>query len=195
MARPEAEWGSVHSAGDVYPAAGFAMLIFIRSGLLFFGAPRATASVTRSAGVQQNLALAWLATLLLWWRSSGRPLADNKRAAATGPPTMDLAGPLKRFKQACADGDARAARSALLEWSAARWPGETVRGLDELARRLGGEAASILRNLDRQLYAGDAAAWNGSAAWRELRPLLQNGDEKQNASVGSALPDLYPSRI
>jgi hypothetical protein len=100
---------------------------------------------------------------------------------------------MARLEQACRSGDATAARKALMDWGAARWPEDPPRRLDALAQRLGDEAGQVLAELDRRLYSNSTQSWDGTAAWQHLSPLLaRNSQAERRPGRGSPLPPLYP---
>ena len=133
--------------------------------------------------------LAWLLTLMVWWRLRRAPphVATAQVATSTQP-----AASLSQIEQAFRTNEAAAARHSLLQWAQARWAQDPPRRLDQLARRLGGEAAVVLDEIDRCLYAGQPQHWDGVAAWGRLAPVLQHASEKEAVSRGRALPPLYP---
>jgi hypothetical protein len=140
------------------------------------------------------LAVGWLATLVLLLRV--RRGGHRSPPAVSQPPDRSVPSPaqaLAGVRQACRADDPRAARRALLEWAAARWPEDSPRRLETLAQRLGGEGAAALRELDRRLYADTAGSWDGRAAWQRLSPFLTAPKTKAEAlRQGSPLPSLYP---
>ncbi len=147
-----------------------------------------------------GLALAWLATLLLWWRERRqRRVERNAPLRGTSPLAQpDLNDALEGVRQACLTGNARQARQALVAWGQARWPDEPPRRLEPLAAHLGGEAADWVRRLDRHLYADGALAWDGPTAWHELEAILSaaqrpalSGQKRRE----DPLPPLYAGRI
>ncbi len=142
------------------------------------------------------LALAWLATTALWLRARrahavpgvGAPAAPQTVAASPKPGRA-----LAAIEQACRSDDPAAARQALLEWAAVRWPEEPPRRLDSLIPRLGGEVAPVLHALDRSLYAQATQPWDGAAAWQVLSAALTRLDRTKSAMhKDGALPPLYP---
>lgn len=104
------------------------------------------------------LAALWLATVSAWAWSSRRRGRRRERPNVdrNAGPRPDLAGARKAVVQACRDGNAPAARQALLAWAAIRWPQAPPRGLSELGRLVDPQLAQPLRELDRACYAGDA---------------------------------------
>jgi hypothetical protein len=140
------------------------------------------------------LALGWLASTGLWLRARSTGPALGPTAAPVRPALSPVAA-LSRVRHACEAGDAKNARQALLDWAAARWPEDPALRLETLAQRLGGEAAEVLRALDRRLYAGADEPWDGPAAWRGLAPSLERGEASvASAASASPLPPLYPQQ-
>lgn len=142
--------------------------------------PPATQAPVASAdtpwrGVAATLALAWLATLALWWASRRTPAgAPAARAGAVSDAPAprgadDLAG-------ACRANDARAAYAALLRLARARGLGATPRAL---AAGPDSPLAQAIAELERQRYGADPAGWSGAAllaAWQtEGHPRLLRG--------------------
>jgi hypothetical protein len=134
-------------------------------------------------------ALLWLATLLLWWRSKGPVTGSQTSNDLHTGRKADAALARSRFQAACRANDASQARHRLLEWAATHWPEDPPAGLDELARRLDDpRTIAALRELDRMLYRGDAAIWDGKALAQQLGKL----PKQDRPSVGrNPLPDLY----
>ncbi|MEO5338143.1 MAG: hypothetical protein H7841_14810 [Magnetospirillum sp. WYHS-4] len=136
------------------------------------------APVPGAVGIGLGLLLAlWLADRIL---SLPRVVRGRRLAAAH-----------RRFARACRDGDAAAARRALLDWGAVRWE-PAPRGLRDLGSRLGGESARALDALDSALY-GPTGTWAGDEAYRHLSPVLR--DETRNRrSRRRSLPDMVPEK-
>jgi hypothetical protein len=172
--------------------------------------PRATAGSEPSVGADRDdavgmsywpwvvaiLALAWLATTALWLRARrahpepgvGAPARPQKVAAKAQPGSA-----LAHIEQACRGNDPAAARQALLEWAAARWPEDPPRRIDSLIPLVGGEVAPVLHELDRSLYAQATQPWDGAAAWQVLSVALTRLDRTESARhKDGALPPLYP---
>ena len=140
------------------------------------------------------LALAWLVTTVLWLRARrARPGAGAPVPSPKGTATAQPASALAHVEKACRGNDPAAARQALLEWAAARWPDDPPRRLDNLIPRLSHEAGPPLRELDRSLYAQATEAWDGVGAWQVLSAALARDDRTETArQEDGALPPLYP---
>ncbi len=133
------------------------------------------------------LALVALLALLGWRRRGGHGLPMSP--GRPGRPSLRKA--MKHLRQACAAGDPRAASRALQEWAGARWPETGPISLEGLAARLGTGAAREIRELQRVLYAGEAAAWDGTGLWREISTLRDRRDKAGMHSPPDELPPLY----
>lgn len=110
-----------------------------------------------------GLGLAWLVTLLLWRRDRRR----EKPAAARAMPVSRRVAEA-RLRAACRAGDPGAARDALLAWGGAVRPGRPPRSLGTLAGMTDNAVAGEIANLERALYAPDAATWRGDALYRAV---------------------------
>lgn len=117
----------------------------------------------RWAIVALVLAVAWLITLLLWWRSlrtrSVIPVAKSQ--ASERQRTLE-----KKLKQACSAHQAEAAKAALLQWGQLQWPEQSPVSLGELAKCAGGELAEAVNELSHALYAAGASDWRSERLWQ-----------------------------
>jgi hypothetical protein len=142
--------------------------------------------------------LGWLLTAVLWLRARRRTeSATGKRpGVAPGQPShrQRLTHSRTRLRNACKAGDAKAARTALLDWADARWPEQRPRGLSDLARRLPTEQARTeVDNLNRILYdPGSKDSWDGRHAWAFLDQALKEAQSEADTGSTEELPDLYP---
>jgi hypothetical protein len=141
-------------------------------------------------------ALAWMVTLVLWLRErrrgkdAAKSSADDRARKTVASPTPDDCA--QRFKRACQEQDARAARAALLSWGCATWPRHPPRGPVELVQRLqgDGDALSAAMAIEQGLYARDVAGWNANTGLDCILPLLVQ--KPRVASSPALLPALYP---
>jgi hypothetical protein len=160
------------------------------------GAPSASwisssAAIRWWIGISAALALLWLLTLFAWRRTRRRgagSAATPSRPAVT-PTAMTASQARGQFHDACRGNDAQLARRALLAWVTAAWPGESVPGLEALAKKLdNGAIGERLLELDRACYGG--TVWNGTALLALLKDLPQR--ESQSGGGDSGLAPLYP---
>lgn len=145
------------------------------------------------------LAGGWGATLYLWRRErrarTARQPTDPcvRGAPSEPPPAAPGLDPARRaFRAACLARDPRAARTALIDWARARWPDRNPTGLEAVAACFDDpEIRSILRAIDRAIYAPPSETWDGETAWKRLEPHL--GATRSNTSDReSPIPELYP---
>jgi hypothetical protein len=98
------------------------------------------------------------------------------------------------LKQACISNDPVLAFRALIEWGRARWPCDNINGLYQIRIRSGsGELVGELHRLDKALYAGHGAPWQGQQLWRLVAAEQRHSTAKVDTREGS-LPKLYPQR-
>ena len=115
------------------------------------------------------------------------------------------------FRQTCEANDAAGAARTLLAWAAEEWPDRPPRSLGAVAARVG-QGADLIRELDRNLYASEAAQWRGESLWEALRggltadshPAATNGRHRtchpctpnmgEAAEAGWGSPQLFVSR-
>lgn len=97
---------------------------------------------------------------------------------------------LRALEKSCTANDPHAAAKALLDLGQAHWPDAPPRSLEALAARIE-SGQSLLRALDRSLYAADAGDWNGATLWDKFRHGIP---EKKAAKAGQddRLNPLYP---
>jgi hypothetical protein len=139
------------------------------------------------------LALAWLLTLLLWWRSGRVTPAAKVAAAAPVAHPQSTRALEKRIGEACHAHRAEAAKEALLQWGRSRWPEGGALSLGELASRLGGELGEQIAALSRLLYSPlspSAGEWRGDRLWQAFtREPHPQGEAREGAQ--SALAPLF----
>lgn len=147
--------------------------------------------------VALTLLIAWIATLLLWWRtriSQARAIAQSmgeqeKRSLSQREAWREL-------KRACQANDAEWTKKALLHWAKVQWPDHPPRSVLGVAKQIDHqETRDALEKLDYCLYQGDKHPWNGEDFYRTISIPLKKADPEQvkNGSKGSALPELYPT--
>jgi hypothetical protein len=142
-------------------------------------------------GVSAGLALGWLATALLWWRASRsaggiepRRSASTQWSGERKPSERKL---LREAQAACAANDADAARRALLDWAAARFPAAPPRSLGALASELAEPVAREVLDLEAQIYGAAPGQWEGGAL-RDALAALDAARTKEEQAKEDLLP-------
>jgi hypothetical protein len=123
------------------------------------------------------MALGWLATLLLWWRSRSRSVgsaAVGSRASATErrPALRKL---LRELDSACAVNDAGGARRLLLQVAEARFAPTPPRSLGALAAVLPDAFGREVLTLAAQIYGAVPGDWDGEGLRAVLAELAEIG--------------------
>jgi len=114
------------------------------------------------------LALAWLITLLFWWRATRnhRHQPARQQLAQAAP----LRPAVKLLRLACRQNNPAAVQHALLCWARLNWRQNPPLSLGALAARVNEENfAREIRKLDKCLYTGTISGW-------QAPPLLQGFD-------------------
>lgn len=160
-------------------------------------APRsdgATSSATERSWpwhwVSLALAVLWLGTVFGWWWSRRRqPAATPSVPRAVPRGVQSESRARERFQQACRSDDPLAARRALLDWAAARWPDAPPAGLRALSSRIGdANIDALLIDVDRACFAG--SEWHGGALAQALTRLPES--RQRTTPADESLSELYP---
>lgn len=139
-------------------------------------------------GISAVLAMAWLITLVLWYKSRH---ADT--GSSTGPAASKQVPSRSTFMRACAMGDLVGAERALVAWAKSERPG--VRNIGELIAQLTDEGQrDALEELVRMRYAGASSEGLGARLSRSLRGGFAWDKARPDAARSEALPPLYPDR-
>lgn len=107
--------------------------------------------------VSVAMAVLWLLTLLLWWRSH-RQVSVQVQYKTVILATEKKA--LLQLEKACKAKDAKACRQALLLWSAAVWPEKNIQSLGLLRHELNAKAAGLIAELEASLFSAQQGAWH-----------------------------------
>ena len=130
------------------------------------------------------LALAWLVTAVLWWRSRGARAARSERhEQAAGERPQPLRKILRDLDSACAVGDADAARRSLLAFAEAKFGAAGPRSLGALAAVLPDTVGHEVLALEASIYGATSGVWQGEglkAVLPELEKIDQVGAQAKN---------------
>ena len=137
------------------------------------------------------LALIWITTVFLWWRSS-KPLATAK--AHTPHPNGNAVKTMRQLrsdlKKACQENNALHAKNALLFIGKELWPYETVLSVGDLAEKFQQEKTrQLLQELESVLY-NEATVWHGVELWALLDEEFRT-KAKNSTDPHDVLPHLY----
>jgi hypothetical protein len=141
--------------------------------------------------VSATLALGWLATLLLWWRSrSGGPLrsaAAGATAAATErrPALRKI---LRELDSTCAVNDAAGARRLLLQFAEVRFAPAPPRSLGALAAVLPDSIGREVLALEAHIYGAVPGDWDGEGLRAVLAALAQIGETAEPPRAEPLVP-------
>lgn len=139
------------------------------------------------------LALAWLATTLLWWRSrSGRwwRRAAAAPAAAGEHRTPAVRKILRELDNACEGSAAASARQSLLQFAEARFAPAPPRSLGALAAVLPESIGREVLALEAHIYGAMPGEWDGEGLRALLAELAKVG-EAAARPPGEPLLPLY----
>lgn len=120
-----------------------------------------------------------------------------KKAAGTKPADGQDEMPqrreaVSRIKEACLSGSAEQAKRALLDLGRVLWAQNPPLTLSELAGRFDNkELSEQMENLNRALYAGNAAGWDAKTFWTVFKK-VETGGKKQKKNEKIPVPPLYP---
>jgi hypothetical protein len=138
--------------------------------------------------VSAGLALAWLATMGLWWRSRRAATAARARSAPQQDARTTARKALRELQAACSASNADAARRALLAWGEQRFPAAPPRSLGALAALLPEGPARQVLDLEAHLYGAAAGAWDGGG----LAAVLAELEEARSGSLSAEDEPLMP---
>ncbi len=132
--------------------------------------------------------LAWLITLLLWWRhKQPRPAAPNQQVMEA--PGQILA---KQVRLACQQQDPQAVKRALLNWARKLWPHTPPLSLGALVTQIQPDPlAMTIATLDKMLYAVNAENWQADALLQTFNAYCKQSRNRVQQTPASALAPLH----
>jgi len=136
------------------------------------------------------LALAWIVTAALWWRSRGtRPRSVTTSAASPASERRPaLRKILRDLEGACAVGDPNAARRSLLDFAEVRFPDGPPRSLGALAAELPDTVAREVLALEAHIYGAAADVWRGDGLKAALAEIERFGTAVDRVAPDPLLP-------
>lgn len=137
------------------------------------------------------LAISWVVTVVLWWRSS------KPKPHAKGHHHLHAKEELKTLRQlrtnlriACQQNNALDAKEALLAMAKIVWPYEIVLSVGDLAEKFEQpRTKDLLQELESVLYK-EATVWHGAQLWTLLDEEFKT-KAKACQNPGEVLPHLY----
>lgn len=136
------------------------------------------------------LALVWLVTVALWWRSrTARPRAAEASGtshAVEQRPTLRRI--MRDLTSACAVGDPVAAQRSLLAFAEAKFPHEPPRSLGALAAALPEAAAREVLALEAHIYGAAVGPWRAEGLKTALAEIERFGTAQDRATPDPLLP-------
>jgi hypothetical protein len=138
-------------------------------------------------------AVAWLMTLLLWWRYR-RPHPASAATPASTDEISDRAA-LKQVQQACAQHDPQRVKHALLAWARLHWSATPPLSLGALATQLDDEPlAKELAALDKCLYQTNTSDWQADQLLQAFTRYLKQANKREHAAKPAVLESLHRSQ-
>lgn len=155
-------------------------------------APGASTAAPEAFWRQAALAMgvAWIVTLLLWWRSRRIPEAPGAASRKPSSARKLKGAYLRSARLAALRSDAGAAKSSLIEWARFEWPGRPPRSVAAIAARVAEPLAGELRRLCETSYGPGNRSWDGAGLADALRSV--QAAEARDERPADILPPLMP---
>jgi len=99
----------------------------------------------------------WLATLVLWWRSSVKQKPKKEKRNDT---TTSIKTCLKNIKSACEQNNAQATKKALLVWAKLIFTESQPNNLSDIANYVDEPLKKKINNLNAYLYSPGVSEWS-----------------------------------
>jgi hypothetical protein len=139
-----------------------------------------------------GLALGWLFTLVLWWRTR-RQLSVavaqwREKVVALPPSEKEL---FRALISACKSGKPAQIRTAMLTWARTHWPKHRIQSVDDI-KKLNADLALEVKKMDRQLYSpGEQGQWDSAELISRLEQARKSWKDSENAK-DNVVQALYP---
>ena len=162
------------------------------SGLTSTAQTRGTTQLWQ--GISAALLLAWILTLILWYKTRHRPaprLQNGEIKTKNGQPASR-----DTIKKACHNNNPQETHQAILNWAAASWPQNPPTNLKTVATHLNNPAINkAFANLEETLYSPAGRTWDGNQFWQTITKDLQvKNPTKSSRKQKDGLPPLYSKK-
>lgn len=135
-------------------------------------------------GISAGLALAWLITLVVWWRSR----VGKKDVISQGNKAAQLKQAIKSVKQACHEGGPDKLKQALIIWGQQVWLDSPATSLGEIGKRSPADLAEKIAQLNNSLYSQQKDPWDGDSFWQVFKSSLASSARQQDRDTGDLEP-------
>ncbi len=133
-------------------------------------------------------ALAWLVTLILFFKKSKRLQTQNK--IKTNTSTTSLKSAISAVKKQAKNNETNGTKIALIKWAQLFYDDKELTNLSQITEHCSAQLSQHIRQLNQTLYSPEKTTWNGkelAIAFKDEQ-LLNN---KQKNKHHSALKALY----
>jgi len=134
--------------------------------------------------------LLWLVTLLLWLKAKRNAVAVPAIKPEEDRNAINAKAAIKKVKAACDGNNPQQAKDALIDWARMQWPESPPTSLGHIARRINGQLATELVNLNNVLYKPNSVSWNSSALWHAVSEFVTQ-QQKQQPEKALAIEPLF----
>jgi BatD DUF11 like domain len=135
-------------------------------------------------GLSAGLALAWLVTLLLWWRSR----SANKKEAPQDNRALHMKEVLKAVERACKEAEPEKVKQALLLWGQQVWPDSPPTNLGEIGKRSAVELSEKIMQLNNCLYSQRKESWEADSFWQVFKTNHAASGKQEKKQEGELEP-------
>lgn len=137
-------------------------------------------------------ALAWLLTLLLYFRKPTDSGADkNPHPGKSRKSSLPIKSLAARVEKACKTDNAHEARSALIKWAQVFFDNTSITNLSQITELCSPQLGLSIKQLNQALYSQDATGWQGSELLTAFRKDAAFHNDRAQVANKSALRPLY----
>jgi len=133
------------------------------------------------------LLILWLATMVYFYRrsrlASGQSTSNNSSTKIHHLDGNTLNQNLRAIKQACDQGDAKAARQSLINWTNLLYDGHQFLNLKDIGKFFGAELQAHLTHLNTALYAESGKNWQAGDLYQQCKKIQQQGLQQKKQMI------------